>query len=171
VALVFELITAGHETTARLIPNGLAHLLQDEARVAALRADPAGIPAFVDEALRFESSAHMALPRVATHDVRVGDQVIPRGDTVVVLLGAANRDEGRFDRPEEFDAARTPNDHLAFGFGSHFCIGHILAKAETRIATEELLTHFPTLRLDEPEGLVWDSGNMTRGVRRLTVRW
>lgn len=171
VAIVFELITAGHETTARLIPNGLAHLYRDEHGLAALRENPTAIPAYVDEALRFESSAHMALPRVATRPVRVGGQMIPQGDTVIVLLGAANRDERRFERPGTFDPARSSNDHLAFGFGSHFCIGHTLAKTEARIATEELLTRLPTARLDEPEGLRWESGNMTRGACQLHLRW
>lgn len=171
IGITWELILAGHETTAKLIPNGVAHLLSDPAHVSALRAQPGRVASAVEEVLRFDSSAHMCLPRVARRDIPVGDQVIPEGDSVIVVVGAANRDERVFSEPERFDPARDSRDHLGFGFGAHFCIGHTLARAEARIAIEELLLRFPDLELDEPGRVTWAAGNMTRGVVSLPVRW
>ena len=170
VAITYELITAGHETTARLIPNALYQLLSHPEQLARLRADPALAAGVVAETLRFDSSAHMTLPRVAVEDVRIGDRDICRGDTVIVLVGAANRDPAVFDRPDEFDIGRHPNDHIGFGFGSHYCIGHALAQTEARIAVDHVVARLHDLRLAGGH-VSWASSNMTRGAAPLTVLW
>jgi cytochrome P450 len=170
VAITYELITAGHETTAKLIPNALYQLLTHPAQLARLRADPSLSGGLVAETLRYDASAHMTLPRVAVEDVEIGSRTIHRGDTVIVLVGAANRDPAVFDRPDDFDITRRPNDHIGFGFGGHFCIGHALAQAEARIAIERLLARWDRLELDTDKAQ-WVSTNMTRGVVPLLLRW
>jgi cytochrome P450 len=170
VAITYELITAGHETTAKLIPNALYQLLTHPEQLARLRQDPSLSGGLVAETLRYESSAHMSLPRVAVEDVELGDSKIACGDTVIALIGAANRDPAVFDRPDEFDITRQPNGHIGFGFGSHFCIGHALAQSEARTAIERLLARFDHLQL-AGDHVEWVSSNMTRGVAPLWVRW
>jgi cytochrome P450 len=170
VAITYELITAGHETTAKLIPNALFQLLSHPDQLARLRAEPSLAAGAVAETLRFDSSAHMTLPRVAREDVRIGDQRIRRGDTVIVVVGAANRDPNVFDRPDEFDICRRPNEHIGLGFGSHYCIGHALAQTETRIAIDRLISRLHDIRLATNE-VSWASTNMTRGVAPLVVLW
>jgi cytochrome P450 len=170
VAITFELIIAGHETTAKLIPNGLYLLLAHPDEFARAWDGEHLRATAVDEILRYESSVQMALPRIALEDVELRGRTIAKGDTVAVLVGAANRDPEVFASPDELRVERDPNEEIAFGFGSHFCIGHALARAEVRIALERVFRRFPTLELvgDEVE---WASPNMTRGVRRLPVRW
>jgi cytochrome P450 len=170
VAITFELIIAGHETTAKLIPNGLYLLLTDPEQFALAWEDGHLLASAVDEILRFENSVQMALPRVALDDVELRGRTIPKGDTVAVIVGSANRDAEVFASPDEFQVRRDPNDHIGFGFGSHFCIGHALARAEVRIALERLFQRFPGVRLASDD-IEWASPNMTRGVKRLPVRW
>jgi cytochrome P450 len=103
-------------------------------------------------------------------DVTIGGRTIRSGDTVIVLIGAANRDPAVFDRADEFDISRQPNDHIGFGLGSHFCIGHALARTEARIAVERLVARLDGVQLATPD-VEWVSTNMTRGVRPLVLTW
>jgi cytochrome P450 len=170
IAITYELIVAGHETTAKLIPNGLYHLLHNPDQLQLLRDDPAKIAGAVEEVLRFESSAHMSLPRQALEDVELDGVAIPKGGTVVVVVGAANRDPEVFSDPDRFDVTRDPNDHLAFGIGNHFCLGYALARTEARIAYERLLGRFPKLELLQ-DTLEYECTSMTRGPVELRVGW
>jgi cytochrome P450 len=170
VAVTFELISAGHETTAKLITNALCVLLTDRSQLTLLLEDPSLIPAAVEEIIRYESSGHMCMPRIATEDVVVAGRTIAKGDTVIALMGAANRDPGVFDDPTRFDVTRSPNDHVGFGSGVHFCIGHLLARRETRIALERILHRFPDIAL-ATDDLEWICTSMTRSVASLPVRW
>jgi hypothetical protein len=120
----------------------------------------------MEEVLRFESPLHR-VGRTATADREIAGTTIRKGETVFLLLASANRDPAQFERPEEFDSARTPNKHLAFGYGVHFCLGAALARLEGPIAVNAFFERWPNARLrDEP--LEWQSGVM-RGLKRLPL--
>ena len=124
----------------------------------------------IEELLRYSSPADFASPRVAREDVSLNGTRIPRGDIVLLILGSANRDASRFADPDKLDLAREPNKHLAFGMGTHFCVGAPLARLEGEIALTKLFGRFPDMRLAVPsESLKWRRGLAFRGVRRLPV--
>ena len=154
LSMVFLLIFAGYETTVHLITNGVLALLQHPDQLERLRAEPELMESAVEEILRFAGPIHGTKPNYAVEDVTLHGVTIPRKSIVMPLLGAANRDPAVFDEPEVFDIARTPNRHLAFGHGIHFCLGAPLARMEARIAFTALLDRNPKLRLAvEPEEL------------------
>ncbi len=164
----FLLLVAGNETTRNLIALGMQALIEHPQQFALLRSHPEYLPLAVEEMLRFTSPVtHMA--RKATEDVEIRDQEIKAGDTVVMLYGAANRDEEIFGpTSEEFDITRNPNPHIAFGAGEHACLGAQLARLEARVMFEVLLGTYPTIEL---------TGDVTRlratmvpGVKRMPVR-
>lgn len=169
VAVTFELIFAGHETTSNFVGNGVHCLLRHPEQLAALIADRSLLPGAVDELLRYESPAPMPLPRVALADVAVGGRTIPAGETVVVLLASANRDPAHFDDPEVFDIGRTDNNYISFGFGAHFCLGHALAKLEATQLLTALFDRLPGLR---PDGNArWSDHQFFRSLATLPVTW
>ena len=125
----------------------------------------------IDEILRYASPVEFATPRVTREDVTIGLMTIPRGELVVVSLGSANHDESRFPDPETFDIAREPNRHVAFGMGSHFCLGAALARLEGEIALTTLFRRFPGLHLAvSPDSLRWRKSLAIRGLEELPVR-
>ena len=134
---------------------------------ALLRADPARIPDFVEEVLRLESPLP-AMFRRNTEEVTIGDTTIPTDSLVVLRFGAGNRDDERYEEPEALKMDRPRiKQHLAFGGGIHMCIGHLLARAEMRIAYEELLVRFRNFRLaGEPHS---EPGYVAYGPRRLPI--
>lgn len=141
------LVIAGHETTVNLIGNGLKALLDHPAQLDRLRAQPTLLPQAIEEMLRFDPPVQRALFRAALEDVQIGSQHVRKGEQVSAVIGAANRDPAVFPEPDHFDVTRTPNRHLSFGRGLHFCLGAPLAKLEARVAFEELLRAFPDLTL------------------------
>ncbi len=147
VSLVFLLIIAGFETTQHLIANGVAVLLEHPESWDALRRDPSLMGSAVEEILRFRGPIHGTKPQYATQDFTLEGERISRGTAVMPLLGAANRDPAVFDDPDEFRVTRTPNRHLSFGFGRHFCLGAQLARMEAAVALRVLLERSPELRL------------------------
>ncbi|MGB0384601.1 MAG: cytochrome P450 family protein [Ardenticatenaceae bacterium] len=147
VAMVFLLIIAGYETTVHLITNSVATLLQHPEQLAKLRADPELMPDAVEEILRFSGPVHSTERCYTTEDITLHGVTIPKGELVFPLLGAANRDPALFDNPDTFDITRTPNKHLGFGQGIHYCLGAPLARIETQIALKTLLDRNPNLRL------------------------
>jgi cytochrome P450 len=154
VSMVFLLIIAGYETTAHLITNGVATLLQHPDQLARLRDEPELIDSAVEEILRFRGPVQGTKLNYALEDVTFHGVTIPRGSGVVPLFGAANHDPAVFEEPEIFDITRTPNRHLGFGHGIHFCLGAHLARMETRISLTNLLARNPNLRLAvKPEEL------------------
>ncbi|MCP4908311.1 MAG: cytochrome P450 [bacterium] len=163
----FLLLVAGHETTTNLISNALILLDQYPEARAKLLADPSLIPGAIEECLRFEAPVQ-GLARTTTRAVELHGQTIPADEMVLLLYGSANRDERKFEVPERFDVTRKPNEHLSFGFGSHFCLGSGLARLEGRVAFEELLARVPDyhLRSDSVERMT--SGPI-RGAVRLPV--
>ncbi|MEQ8860894.1 MAG: cytochrome P450 [Pseudomonadales bacterium] len=147
VGMVFLLIVAGFETTVHLITNGVLTLLQHPDQLERLRADPTLIDSAVEEILRHRGPVQSTKLNYAMEDITLHGVTIPRGKPIMPLLAAANHDPRVFDDPLRFDIGRTPNRHLGFGHGVHFCLGAHLARAETRLALRNLLKRFPDLRL------------------------
>ncbi|MDQ6778844.1 MAG: cytochrome P450 [Actinomycetota bacterium] len=167
VANVIVTLVGGQETTTNLIGNGLLALLRHPEEMERLRNDPALVPAAVEELLRYESpSQHTA--RLARDDVQLGGRLIKRGQAVIAVMGAANRDPERFPDPDRLDLARADNRHLAFGWAAHFCFGAPLARIEGQIAFSALLRRLPNLRL-RPEPVTWRSNLGLRGLTALPV--
>lgn len=138
---------AGNETTTRLIGWAGKLLAEHPDQRHQLVEDRSLIPNAIEEILRYEPPGpHVA--RYVTHDVEIRDQPVGEGSIALFLLGAANRDERRFQNGEDFDIRREIGQHLTFGFGTHFCMGAALARIEGRIALEEILLRFPTWEVD-----------------------
>jgi cytochrome P450 len=170
LAMVTILIIAGHETTVNLIGNGTLALLQHPDQLALLRARPSLINSAVEELLRFTSPLQIATERYAREELTIAGTTIPRGALVLAVVGSANRDERQFPDPDKLDITREPNRHLAFGQGSHYCVGAPLARLEGQIAIETLLRHSQGLRLAvPPASLCWSRGLVLRGLERLPL--
>lgn len=134
-----QLILGGNETAASTFNSGLLTLARDPREQDRLRRDPSLIPNFIEEVLRHDSPV-LGIPRIAVRDARVGDVEIPAGSRMLILFGSANRDDDIFADSDDFDLAReNVRSHLAFGNGTHFCVGAPLARAELRIGVEQLL--------------------------------
>ncbi|KPI15348.1 Linalool 8-monooxygenase [Actinobacteria bacterium OK074] len=145
------LTIAGLETSANLIGNGINALLDHPDQAARLRAEPGLITTAVEELLRFDSPIQVS-GRVPVEDVEVDGKLLRKGQMVGIMLGGANRDPDAFAEPGRLDLARTPNNHLAFGRGLHFCLGAPLARVEGAIAIAALNSRFPGLsRAGEPK--------------------
>lgn len=149
VGFAVLLLIAGNETTTNLISNASVLLAQYPDQRARLIEDPSRIELAVDEFLRFESPVQ-GVERIVSEEVVIGSQKLRRGEKVFLMLGAANRDERAIDQPDTLDVGRSPNPHLGFGFGAHFCLGASLARLETRVALEEMLKRVPDFRLAGP---------------------
>jgi cytochrome P450 len=161
------LLIAGHETTMNLIGNGMLALLRNRTELDRVRDDPDVSRSAVEELLRFDSPVHLTA-RTALEDVNVGERVIAKGETAIVAISAANRDPRQFSDPERLDVGRTPNRHIAFSAGPHFCVGATLARTEAQIAIPGLLRRFPSLELavEKPE---WRETITLRGLKGLPV--
>ena len=169
---LFQLIVAGHHTTASLIGNGVAALLHHPDQRDRLAANPALIPKAVEEFLRYDAPVPHSTFRYAVRDVTIGDVVVPAGVQVIVNLAAAGRDPARHAEPDRLDVTRASTDHLAFGHGIHHCVGARLARLEAVVGFTALLARFPNMRLAVPAGeLRWDHGDgvVLRGLVELPV--
>ena len=147
-AMCVQMLVGGHDTTTGLIGNGMFALLQHPTELETLRADPALISTAVEEFLRFESPGPRDT-RLALEDLEIGGQHIRKGQAVVLLLGAANRDPAQFPDPDRLDILRQPNKHVAFGWGIHFCLGAPLARLMGEIALNTMLRRLPEIRFAE----------------------
>ena len=147
IAMVFLLIVAGYETTVHLITNAVQTLLTHPDELERLRTEPELMESAIEEVLRYNGPIHGTKLGYALEDVTLHGVTIPKGKPVMPLLGAANFDPDVFENPETFDIARTPNRHLGFGRGIHYCLGAPLARLETRIALKNLLDRNPNLSL------------------------
>lgn len=139
------LLVAGNETTRNAISGGMLALMQDREQFELLRARPELLDSAVEEILRWVSPI-ICFRRTATRDVEIRGQKIPAGDRVLMLYQSANRDEDAWEGPDRFDVTRSPNPHLAFGIGPHFCLGANLARAELKAMVRELVTRYPGIR-------------------------
>jgi cytochrome P450 len=172
LGMVFLLLVAGHETTVNLIGNGTLALLRHPEQFRKLREDPSLIKPAVEELLRYDGPVETSTERFAKEDVVIGGTVIPRGEMVLVVIAAADRDPERFRDPDALDITRVDNRHLAFGKGIHHCLGAPLARMEGQIAIGTLLRRMPELRLKEPpESLAWRPGMVLRGLQSLPVEF
>jgi cytochrome P450 len=147
VAMVFLLIIGGFETTLHLITNGVRTLLENPGQLERLRAHPELWESAVEEIVRHRGPIHGTKLQYAKEDVLLHGTMIERGSPIMPMLGAANHDPRAFENPDDFDVGRSPNHHLGFGFGMHFCLGKQLALMETRIALKNLFDRKPDLRL------------------------
>jgi cytochrome P450 len=171
-ANIILLFGAGHETTVNLIGNGLLALHRNPDQLALLKASPALIGNAVEEFLRYDSSVQMT-GRVALENIDdLGGTKIPKGETVLCLLGSANRDPAVYpDRPDCLDITRPNVRPLSFGGGIHHCLGAQLARIEAEVAISTLLRRLPELRLDEPDDPEWRPTFVLRGLKRLPASW
>lgn len=169
IASCMMLLNAGHEATVNAAGNGLLALLRNRGQLERLRAEPDLIDSAVDEMLRYDAPLHL-FHRYALEDTVYAGHEFRRGDMLGLLYGSANRDPSVFRQPDRFDIARSPNRHLAFGAGAHFCIGAPLARLELRALFRALLGKLGDLRLEEEEPR-YHTGLVFRGLKALSVSW
>ncbi|MEZ2146090.1 cytochrome P450 [Bradyrhizobium sp. DN5] len=171
-ANIILLFGAGHETTVNLIGNGLLALHRNPDQLALLKARPELMVGAIEEFLRYDSSVQMT-GRVALEDIDdLGGVKIPKGETVLCLLGSANRDPAVYpDRPDRLDVTRQNVKPLSFGGGIHFCLGAQLARIEAEIAIATLLRRLPDLRIDDVVNPQWRPTFVLRGLTRLPASW
>ena len=163
------LFIAGFETTMNLVGNGTLALLRNPDQLVRLREDPSLIRTGVEELLRYDGPVHVTA-RIATQDVEIGGEVVREGEQAVAILGAANRDPDQFPDADRLDVARTPNRHLGFGGGPHFCLGAALARMEGQIAFDTMLRRLPDMELATTEPTYRDH-YVIRGLDELEIRF
>ncbi|WP_305788020.1 cytochrome P450 [Symbioplanes lichenis] len=170
IGFVGLLLLAGHITTSALLTNVVTCLVEQPEAATALRADPGGLALAVEEVLRFRTPLAPSM-RVTRSDVRIGDHTVPAGRIVLAWLASANRDERVFADPDRFDIRRTPNAHLSFGHGIHFCLGAPLARLEVRTAVAKMLGRWSDIAVGP--GAEYHDARGIVGARRLPlhVRW
>jgi cytochrome P450 family 142 subfamily A polypeptide 1 len=164
------ILIGGDETTRHVITGGLYQLLKDRRRWDALLADRSLLPGAVEEMLRWVSPIKN-MARTATHDVELHGRQIREGQKVLLLYPSANRDEEQFPDPFTFDIERVPNEHVAFGFGKHFCLGNSLARLELRVLFEQLLDRLPGIRLVDGSEPEYRPANFVSGYETMKVAW
>jgi cytochrome P450 len=172
LSTIFQLIVAGHDTTASLIGNSVVALFRNPEQLDQLRSHPSRFPVAVEECLRYDAPVPHSTFRYAIEPVEIGDVTIPVGAQVIICLAAANRDADRYAGPEALDIDRAETRHLAFGHGIHHCLGAALARMEGQLALAALLLRFPRLSLAVPVGeLHWGHGDglVLRGLSELPV--
>jgi cytochrome P450 len=160
------LILAGNETTRNATSGGMLALMNNPDQRQKLIDDPLLLPMAVEEFVRWTSPV-MHFERRVTKDTEIRGQKIKEGDTVVLWYPSANRDEERFEEGERFIVDRSPNDHIAFGKGEHFCLGANLARLEIRVLFEELLERVPVMELNGPVDRL--RSNFLNGIKRMPV--
>jgi hypothetical protein len=172
VANIILLFGAGHETTVNLIGNGLLALHRNPDQLALLKSNPALITNAIEEFLRYDSSVQMT-GRVALEDIEdLGGKRIPKGESVLCLLGSANHDPAVYpDRPDRLDITRPNVRPLSFGGGIHFCLGAQLARIEAEVAISSLLRRLPELKLEDAENPQWRPTFVLRGLKELPASW
>lgn len=172
--IVYEsllILVGGDETTRHVISGGVHQLLLHPEQWELLRDQPAVRASAVEEMLRWVTPIKNMV-RTATRDTVLGDQQVHEGDELMLLYPSANRDEAVFDDPFRFDVTRAPNEHVAFGFGPHFCLGNSLARLEILAMLDELLARLPGLALADPAADPhWRPANFISGLETLAVRF
>ena len=164
----FLLIVAGQETTRNATSGGMLALIENPRELARFKTDPAIMDTAIEEVLRYTTPVTHIL-RVAKQDGELRGQKIKRGQRVVLWNASANRDESAFAQPDLFDLARTPNDHLAFGHGEHFCLGANLARLELRVILEEAVRRLGDIQLAGPIERL--RSNFVAGIKHMPVKF
>jgi len=169
IANTIVTMVGGQETTTNLIGNGILTLTRQPDKMAQLRAHPEIIESAVEELLRYETpSQHTA--RIVKQDTEIGGKLMKKGEAVMAVMAAGNRDPERFPNPDELDLTRTDNRHLAFGWAAHFCFGAALARMEARISYLALLARMEDIRVAVPEStLEWRTNSGLRGLSALPL--
>jgi cytochrome P450 len=162
------LLFAGHETTTNLIGNGFLYTMRFRDQWERLKADPTLVDAAIEEWLRYDGPSG-ALARVVADDVEFGGRRLARGQRVFAFMNSANRDPAQFSDAETFDLGRSPNPHLTFGHGIHFCLGAPLARFEAQIALRRVAERFPHIRLAGSAPPEWHDSLILRGVKSLPI--
>ncbi|GAU69015.1 putative cytochrome P450 [Streptomyces sp. NBRC 110611] len=171
-SLAFLILLAGYENTVHLIGNAVLGLLDRPEQLRRLRRNPAELPTAVEEFLRYDGPAPLAIRRFPTEDIEIGGVRIPAGDTVLLSIASANRDPARFPGPDTLSPGRDVSGHLGLGHGIHYCLGAALARMETVTALDALLGRCPDLRLDVPrDTLRYRRTLRSRGLISLPVAW
>ncbi|MFN2538235.1 MAG: cytochrome P450 [Mycobacteriales bacterium] len=164
------ILIGGDETSRHVMSGGIYQLLKDREQWDKLRADRTLLPSAVEEMLRWVSPIKN-MARCVTQDLSYGGKDLKEGQKLLLLYPSANRDEDVFDDPFRFDITRTPNEHVAFGFGTHFCLGNALARVEVRTMVDRVLERFPDLELVEPDEPAFRPANFVSGYESLPVRF
>lgn len=156
IGLAILLAAAGNETTTNVMTHGLQELIWHPEQMEMLRRDPALMSGAIEEILRFRGTIRKQ-DRIATINTEIEGVQINKGDSIALWCGSASRDPEAIDRPEEFDITRKPNRHLAFGAGIHMCIGNVLARMETRVTMNKLLSRTKLIEFDGPSDKAYES--------------
>ncbi|MGG0175127.1 cytochrome P450 [Gottfriedia acidiceleris] len=164
----FLLLVAGNETTTNLIGNTMLTLFEQPNVLDQLYKDKSLISAAIEESLRFRSPVH-SMNRFVTEDMNLNGINLKKGQEIMAWIGSANRDETIFNEPEDFDINRSPNNHLAFGSGVHFCLGSQLARLEANICITEMLKVLPNMKLDKTKELRIIPSTFVYGYKELPV--
>jgi hypothetical protein len=164
------LFGAGHETTTNLIGNGLLALHRSPDQWRRLKDDPSLVPGAVEELLRFDSSVQMT-GRVTNTEVEIGGVALPAGESVIMLLGAANRDPAQYADPDRLDVGRQNVRPMSFGGGIHHCLGAQLARLEAELVFSALVERLPSLELPEKDKPQWRRSFTLRGLTELPATW
>lgn len=171
LGMIFLLLLAGHDTTSSLISSSILALHDHPDQLAAVRDDPELLDNGIEELLRFTSPVACGSTRYATEDVAIAGSVIPKGGQVIGMILSANRDEAVFSDPDTLDLHRAAGKHLAFAFGTHYCLGHPLARLEGRIALRTFLCRFGRTELAVPRSSLRYKPTLSlRGLRALPMR-
>ncbi|HGO9419389.1 TPA: cytochrome P450 [Bacillus cereus] len=169
-SMIMLLIVAGHETTVNLITNTVLALLENPNQLQLLKDNPKLIDSAIEEGLRYYSPVEVTTARWAAEPFQIYDRTIEKGDMVVIALASANRDETVFENPEVFDITRENNRHIAFGHGSHFCLGAPLARLEAKIAITTLFNRMPELQIKgNREEIKWQGNYLMRSLEELPL--
>jgi len=168
LAFCFLLIVAGNETTRNAISGGLQVLCEHSDQKQMLMDDPSLMDSAIEEILRWVSPVHH-MARNVTADTEIRSKQLKEGDRLIMWYPSVNRDEDIFENPYTFDIKRTPNDHLAFGIGEHFCLGAGFARKELRVMFEELFRRFPDIEMSGPPERL--RSNFINGIKHLPVRY
>ena len=169
IAFLFLMIIAGNETTTKLLGNALYWLGENPGERARVLASRSLVSSWVEETLRYDPSSQL-IARTALCDIEIHDRTIPSGARVALLIGSANRDEREFESPDVFDVTRSEGQCLAFGNGTHFCLGASLARLEARVALEEVLARVPDYAVQHDRIERVHSSNV-RGFAVLPIRF
>lgn len=167
ISICIFVFTASEETTANLIGTGLLNLIRNPEHYEHLRKHPENIQSAVEELLRYDSPVQL-LGRVAKTSVELGGKVIPESAALTLVLGSANRDPNQFPSPDELQLNRTPNHHIAFGSGMHYCLGDWLGRIQAQKAINLFINRFPAMRVANQE-LRWNKNLSVRGLQSLRV--
>ena len=168
--LIYAIVTVGHGTAVATLTRAACTLLRHPDQFDRLAAFSAHVPSAVEELLRLDIPGEGGQPRVATENVDLPSGAIHRGELVLPSIASANRDEKHFPDPDAFDILRSPNPHMTFGYGHHYCLGASLARMQLQVMVGQLAERVPTLRLAVPAGeLLYTNDGATRGLTSLPV--